>query len=134
ESIAAVQRSLARPKTGTVIDPKGGTCKSTAKLHARRGGYTLAWDNNETHLRMACQSRPAANRWEAAGARHSQTTTPMAIPRIASMNALRLSTEGDSDLTSRHGETRQHVLSVPEVRAAAGPIRPPTRQLLRPGA
>jgi MinD-like ATPase involved in chromosome partitioning or flagellar assembly len=53
-AIAAVQRPLNGPRTIVVLNPKGGAHKTTATLliaatfGMHRGGYTLAWDNNET--------------------------------------------------------------------------------------
>lgn len=53
-AISAVQRSLNGPRTIVVLNPKGGAHKTTATLLIAatfgiyRGGYTLAWDNNET--------------------------------------------------------------------------------------
>ena len=53
------------PKTIVVINPKGGAHKTTATMllaatfGLQRGGYTLAWDNNETrgHARVALVAR-----------------------------------------------------------------------------
>ena len=53
-AIARVQRSFDGPKTIVVLNPKGGANKTTATLLIAatmgmyRGGYTLAWDNNES--------------------------------------------------------------------------------------
>jgi len=52
--IDAVRRSFPDPKTIVVLNPKGGANKTTATLLIAatlgmyRGGYTLAWDNNES--------------------------------------------------------------------------------------
>ena len=72
--IAAVQRSLAGPKTVVVINPKGGASKTTATLllaatfGIHRGGYTLAWDNNETRGTMG---------WRATQGRHTNTAVDL---------------------------------------------------------
>ncbi len=52
--IDTVRRSFSEPKTIVVLNPKGGANKTTATLLIAatlgmyRGGYTLAWDNNES--------------------------------------------------------------------------------------
>ena len=54
DAVESVQSSMDGPQTITVINPKGGAHKTTATLliaatfGIHRGGYTLAWDNNET--------------------------------------------------------------------------------------
>lgn len=63
----AVQRGLDGPRTIVVINPKGGAHKTTATLllaaafGTARGGYTLAWDNNETRGTMGWRSLGAAH-------------------------------------------------------------------------
>ncbi|MCL2514826.1 MAG: chromosome partitioning protein [Microbacteriaceae bacterium] len=63
--VAAVQRSFAGPRTIVVINPKGGAHKTTATMllaatfGEQRGGYTLAWDNNETRGTLGWRARPA---------------------------------------------------------------------------
>jgi MinD-like ATPase involved in chromosome partitioning or flagellar assembly len=63
EAVASVQRPLDGPRTIVVINPKGGAHKTTATLllaatYGRlRGGYTLAWDNNETRGTLGWRSR-----------------------------------------------------------------------------
>ncbi|TFD79934.1 MinD/ParA family ATP-binding protein [Cryobacterium fucosi] len=53
-AIAGVQADFDGPKTIVVLNPKGGANKTTATLliaatmGMHRGGYTLAWDNNES--------------------------------------------------------------------------------------
>lgn len=64
-AVASVQRSLNGPKTIVVVNPKGGAHKTTASLliaatfGLHRGGYTLAWDNNETRGTMGWRANPA---------------------------------------------------------------------------
>ncbi len=63
EAVASVQRPLDGPRTIVVINPKGGAHKTTATLLLAatfgrlRGGYTLAWDNNETRGTLGWRSR-----------------------------------------------------------------------------
>lgn len=63
-AVASVQRSLNGPKTIVVVNPKGGAHKTTASLliaatfGKNRGGYTLAWDNNETRGTMGWRAHP----------------------------------------------------------------------------
>jgi putative peptide zinc metalloprotease protein len=63
-AVASVQRSLNGPKTIVVVNPKGGAHKTTASLliaatfGIHRGGYTLAWDNNETRGTMGWRANP----------------------------------------------------------------------------
>ena len=61
--VAAVQASLGGPRTVVVVNPKGGANKTTAALliaatfGVHRGGYTLAWDNNETNGTLGWRAR-----------------------------------------------------------------------------
>ena len=54
QAISTIQQSFSGPRTIAVINPKGGAHKTTATLliastfGIHRGGYTMAWDNNET--------------------------------------------------------------------------------------
>ena len=63
DAVVSVQRSLDGPRTVVVINPKGGAHKTTATLliaatfGRHRGGYTLAWDNNETRGTLGWRSR-----------------------------------------------------------------------------
>ncbi|WP_233255594.1 MinD/ParA family ATP-binding protein [Naasia lichenicola] len=62
QAIARVQRSFDGPRTVVVVNPKGGAHKTTASLllaatfGIHRGGYTLAWDNNETRGTLGWRS------------------------------------------------------------------------------
>lgn len=64
-AVAAVQRSLNGPRTIVVLNPKGGAHKTTATLLIAatfgiyRGGYTLAWDNNETMGTLGVRAQAA---------------------------------------------------------------------------
>ena len=61
--VAAVQAPLGGPRTVVVVNPKGGANKTTAALlvaatfGVHRGGYTLAWDNNETNGTLGWRAR-----------------------------------------------------------------------------
>ncbi|MFO7689242.1 MAG: chromosome partitioning protein [Cryobacterium sp.] len=64
-AIESVQRSLVGPRTIVVLNPKGGAHKTTATLLIAatfgiyRGGFTLAWDNNETMGTLGVRARAA---------------------------------------------------------------------------
>jgi MinD-like ATPase involved in chromosome partitioning or flagellar assembly len=61
-AIDRMRRQVDGPRTIVVINPKGGAHKTTATLllaaafGLQRGGYTLAWDNNETHGTLGWRS------------------------------------------------------------------------------
>ncbi|MCL2423733.1 MAG: chromosome partitioning protein, partial [Micrococcales bacterium] len=61
-AVETVRRPLDGPRTFVVINPKGGAHKTTttlmlaATLGQQRGGYALAWDNNETHGTLGWRS------------------------------------------------------------------------------
>ncbi|TFC51288.1 cobalamin biosynthesis protein CobQ [Cryobacterium sp. TMT1-21] len=67
ETIASVQRNFTEPKTIVVLNPKGGANKTTATLLIAatlgmyRGGYTLAWDNNESMGNLGVRVRTAGH-------------------------------------------------------------------------
>lgn len=64
DELAAIQRVFDGPRTIVVVNPKGGAHKTTATLMIaamfgiHRGGYTLAWDNNETRGTLGWRSQP----------------------------------------------------------------------------
>lgn len=66
--IASIQRPLSGSRTIVVVNPKGGAHKTTATLMIAamfgiyRGGYTLAWDNNETRGTLGWRSKPGVHR------------------------------------------------------------------------
>lgn len=68
DEVAAIQRTFDGSKTIVVVNPKGGAHKTTATLMIAatfgmlRGGYTLAWDNNETRGTLGWRSKPGATR------------------------------------------------------------------------
>ncbi|MGO1545068.1 MAG: hypothetical protein ACTHXA_12105 [Gulosibacter sp.] len=61
-----IQKVFDGTRTIVVVNPKGGAHKTTATLMiaaafgTMRGGYTLAWDNNETRGTLGWRSRPGA--------------------------------------------------------------------------
>jgi MinD-like ATPase involved in chromosome partitioning or flagellar assembly len=67
EAISSVQRTLNGPRTIVVLNPKGGAHKTTATLliaatfGTYRGGFTLAWDNNETMGTLGVRAQAAAH-------------------------------------------------------------------------
>lgn len=66
-AVAAVQRGFNGPRTIVVLNPKGGAHKTTATLliaatfGIHRGGYTLAWDNNETMGTLGIRAQGASH-------------------------------------------------------------------------
>lgn len=92
-AISAVQRSLSGPRTIVVLNPKGGAHKTTATLLIAatfgiyRGGYTLAWDNNETMGTLGVRAQSA---------RHTNTAVDLLrdLDRFADARSARV---GDLD-------------------------------------
>ena len=71
QAVQDIQRGFSRPMTVVVIQPKGGAGKTptaiglASALGASRGGYVVAWDDNETRGTLAVR----------VGNRDSQQTT-----------------------------------------------------------
>lgn len=92
-AVSAVQRSLSGPRTIVVLNPKGGAHKTTATLliaatfGMHRGGYTLAWDNNETMGTLGVRAQSA---------RHTNTAVDLLrdLDRFADARSARV---GDLD-------------------------------------
>jgi MinD-like ATPase involved in chromosome partitioning or flagellar assembly len=114
-----VQRSLDGPKTIVVINTKGGGGKTTATyclaatfgLH--RGGYVLAWDDNETRGTLA---------WRAAQSRHTNTAVNLLrdLDRFEDARSARV---GDLDNYVRsQGDAQFDVLASDEDAASAASI------------
>src|SRR5262249_4607247 len=63
-SLAAVRRSFGGLRQITVVNPKGGAGKTVATLMLgltfgqTRGGFVLAWDNNETQGTLGMRAQP----------------------------------------------------------------------------
>ncbi|WP_298459124.1 chromosome partitioning protein [uncultured Cellulomonas sp.] len=118
-AIASVQRSLDGPKTVVVLNPKGGAHKTTAALliaatfGIHRGGYTLAWDNNETRGTLG---------WRSTQGRHSNTAVNLLqdLDRFADPGSARV---GDLDNYVRsQGSAQFDVLASDEDAASAASI------------
>jgi MinD-like ATPase involved in chromosome partitioning or flagellar assembly len=119
EAVASVQRSLRGPKTVVVVNPKGGANKTTASLliaatfGMHRGGYTLAWDNNETRGTLG---------WRANPARHSNTAVDL-LRDLDRFTDVRSSRVGDLDNYVRsQGSAQFDVLASDEDAASAASI------------
>jgi MinD-like ATPase involved in chromosome partitioning or flagellar assembly len=118
-SVARVQRSLEGPRTVVVMNPKGGAHKTTATLllaasfGQHRGGYTLAWDNNETRGTLG---------WRSQQALHHNTAVNLLqdLERFADRGAARI---GDLDNYVRsQGSAQFDVLASDEDAASAASI------------
>ncbi len=116
---AAVRRVLNGPRTIVVVNPKGGAHKTTAALllaatlGSQRGGYTLAWDNNETRGTMGWRSRNTG---------HQRTAVDLLrdLERFADSRGVRA---GDLDTYVRsQGDARFDVLASDEDAASAASI------------
>lgn len=119
EAVASVQRSLRGPKTVVVVNPKGGAHKTTATLliaatfGMHRGGYTLAWDNNETRGTLG---------WRAIPARHTNTAVDL-LRDLDRFTDVRSSRVGDLDNYVRsQGGAQFDVLASDEDAASAASI------------
>jgi MinD-like ATPase involved in chromosome partitioning or flagellar assembly len=75
-AVASVQRTFTGPRTIVVINPKGGAHKTTATMMLaatfgeHRGGYTVAWDNNETRGTLGWRAKPARHQRSAVSLLH----------------------------------------------------------------
>ena len=118
-AVQAVQRSLDGPKTIVVINTKGGGGKTTATyclaatFGVHRGGYVLAWDDNETRGTLA---------WRSAQSRHTNTAVTLLrdLDRFADVRSARV---GDLDNYVRgQGDAQFDVLASDEDAASAASI------------
>ncbi len=119
EAVEAVQRPLDGPRTIVVINPKGGAHKTTGTLllaaafGQHRGGYTLAWDNNETRGTLGWRSLPGS---------HQRTAVDLLqnLDRFAEGGAARV---GDLDSYVRsQGSAQFDVLASDEDAASAASV------------
>lgn len=119
DAVDAVQRRLDGPRTVVVVNPKGGAHKTTATLLLAatlgilRGGYTLAWDNNETRGTLG---------WRAPLAGHTSTAVDLMreVDRFADPVLGRI---GDLDRFVRYqGSAQFDVLASDEDAAGAATI------------
>ncbi|MDM8086289.1 chromosome partitioning protein [Cellulomonas cellasea] len=119
DAVRAVQRSLDGPKTIVVINPKGGAHKTTATLllastfGIHRGGYTLAWDNNETRGTLG---------WRSEHARHTNTAVNL-LQNLSRFTDLQVARVGDLDNYVRsQGSAQFDVLASDEDAASAASV------------
>lgn len=113
--VQAVRRSLDGPRTVVVINPKGGAHKTTATMllastfGLQRGGYTLAWDNNETHGTLG---------WRSAPSDHTRTAVDLlrSLPTLTSHGNVRI---GDLDGYMRTQPTEQFDVLASDENAAS---------------
>jgi len=118
-AVRALRRPLDGPRTIVVVNPKGGAHKTTATMllastfGLQRGGYTLAWDNNETHGTLG---------WRATPAQHDRTAVDLlhSMPGMAARGTVRI---GDLDGFVRTQPSEQFdVLASDEDAASAASI------------
>ncbi len=119
KAVQAVQRSLSGPKTVVVINTKGGGGKTTATyclaatFGMYRGGYVLAWDDNETRGTLA---------WRAAQSRHTNTAVSL-LRDLERFEDARSARVGDLDNYVRsQGDAQFDVLASDEDAASAASI------------
>ncbi len=119
DNVRAVQRSLDGPKTIVVMNPKGGAHKTTATLllastfGIHRGGYTLAWDNNETRGTLG---------WRSEHARHTNTAVNL-LQNLSRFTDLQVARVGDLDNYVRsQGSAQFDVLASDEDAASAASV------------
>jgi MinD-like ATPase involved in chromosome partitioning or flagellar assembly len=119
EAVATIQRSLPGPRTVVVVNPKGGASKTTATMllaatfATLRGGYTLAWDNNETRGTLG---------WRAVPARHTNTAVDL-LADLERFQQVRGARVGDLDNYVRsQGAAQFDVLASDEDPAASASI------------
>jgi MinD-like ATPase involved in chromosome partitioning or flagellar assembly len=118
-AVATIQRSLPGPRTVVVVNPKGGASKTTATMllaatfATLRGGYTLAWDNNETRGTLG---------WRAIPARHTNTAVDL-LADLERFQQVRGARVGDLDNYVRsQGAAQFDVLASDEDPAASASI------------
>ncbi|GIF40078.1 MinD/ParA family ATP-binding protein [Actinoplanes xinjiangensis] len=118
-AVQSVQRSLRGPKTVVIVNPKGGAHKTTATLllsatfGVHRGGYVLAWDNNETRGTLG---------WRATPARHTNTAVDL-LRDLHRFDEIRSARVGDLDNYVRsQGDSQFDVLASDEDSASAASI------------
>jgi putative peptide zinc metalloprotease protein len=119
QAVDDVQRRLDGPKTIVVVNPKGGAHKTTATLllaatlGIQRGGYTLAWDNNETRGTLG---------WRAPMAGHTATAVDL-LQEVDRFEDPVLGRIGDLDRFVRYqGSAQFDVLASDEDAAGAATI------------
>lgn len=118
-AVEDVQRRLDGPRTVVVVNPKGGAHKTTATLllaatlGIQRGGYTLAWDNNETRGTLG---------WRGPMAGHTATAVDL-LQEVDRFEDPALGRIGDLDRFVRYqGSAQFDVLASDEDAAGAATI------------
>jgi len=118
-AVDSVRRNLDGPRTIVVVNPKGGAHKTTSALllaatfGIHRGGYTLAWDNNETRGTLG---------WRSEHGQHSNTAVDLLrdLPKFTDLGVVRV---GDLDNYVRSQGTSQFdVLASDEDAASAASV------------
>jgi MinD-like ATPase involved in chromosome partitioning or flagellar assembly len=115
-AVESVRRPLDGPRTIVVINPKGGAHKTTATLllaagfGLQRGGYTLAWDNNETHGTLGWRSGTTASGRSALDLLH-------ALPELSTRGQIRV---GDLDAYVRTRTEEQFDVLASDEDASSG--------------
>lgn len=116
---ASVRRTLDGPRTVVVVNPKGGAHKTTATMllastfGLQRGGYTLAWDNNETRGTLG---------WRSTHGDHARTAVDLlnVLPALQRRGMIRI---GDLDGYVRTQPSEQFdVLASDESSASAASV------------
>lgn len=113
--VEAVRRTFDGPRTVVVVNPKGGAHKTTATMllaatfGLHRGGYTLAWDNNETRGTLG---------WRSSHADHTRTAVDLlhALPDLTGRGTLRI---GDLDAYVRTQPNEQFDVLASDENAAS---------------
>jgi MinD-like ATPase involved in chromosome partitioning or flagellar assembly len=115
-AVDSIRRPLDGPRTVVVINPKGGAHKTTATLllasafGMQRGGYTLAWDNNETHGTLG---------WRSATTKAGRSALDLleALPELSRTGEIRV---GDLDGYVRSQTSEQFDVLASDDDAASG--------------
>jgi len=113
--VDAIRRTFDGPRTVVVVNPKGGAHKTTATMllastfGLARGGYTLAWDNNETRGTLG---------WRSSHADHQRTAVDLlhALPDLTQRGTLRI---GDLDSYVRTQQDEQFDVLASDENAAS---------------
>ncbi|MBO3089920.1 chromosome partitioning protein [Cellulomonas dongxiuzhuiae] len=113
--IESIRRTFDGPRTVVVVNPKGGAHKTTATMLLAstfglvRGGYTLAWDNNETRGTLG---------WRSSHADHQRTAVDLlhALPDLTQRGTLRI---GDLDAFVRTQQDEQFDVLASDENAAS---------------
>ncbi|MCL2465691.1 MAG: hypothetical protein FWF02_07075 [Micrococcales bacterium] len=115
-AMETIRRPLDGPRTIVVVNPKGGVHKTTttlmlaATLGQQRGGYALAWDNNETHGTLGWRST-------AKGSGGTALDLLAALPELQALGDLRV---GDLGPYMRSQGTEQFDVLASDDDAASG--------------